>query len=444
MGQMGTSARTTTLGLGLKVEIAGSWNDPWKPWPCKLSAEGLWVIELNLEPGTYEYKYLINGIWFLDSSKPTAKDLNGHVNNILTVTAEKEPEEKEIDAKEGEDLASEAQQEGDNATTPREGDYVKSCYEALDSKAVQCANQTFVHTVKEQVASPTPRAGKNKSEKNSAKKSHSRRRKSKEEEFFDCCTDPDQEKTDKDEISVGSDQGRLSEANSEETEDSVNKSGNTQTQECDERTRRNSPDMEDLKDEIYHSCPEWILVGMATPNNSFDEIEEASEIKHGPSSVFYTAKAVTDETEVPQLSAIDGLLSENTEIPLCPSVSQTDKDDESVSGEEPLRAENESKSQGATTVSKENEERAPDEMEHQEEESAETREETSAPSFDEIFTEKQSLLMGIEQETESQEGQETNEPKDDSVNLLSKEEELNIDTKPDIDEQKSGHNSSTT
>merc|ERR1711974_307894 len=116
---------------------------------------------------------------------------------------------------------------------------------------------------------------------------------------------------------------------------------------------------------------------------------------------------------------------------------------ESVSGEEPLRAENESKSQGATTVSKENEERAPDEMEHQEEESAETREETSAPSFDEIFTEKQSLLMGIEQETESQEGQETNEPKDDSVNLLSKEEELNIDTKPDIDEQKSGHNSST-
>merc|ERR1711974_479303 len=334
------------------------------------------------------------------------------------------------------------------ATTPREGDYVKSCYEALDSKAVQCANQTFVHTVEEQVASPTPRAKKNKSEKNSANKSHSRRKKSKEEEFFYCCTGPDQGKTKKDEISVGSDQGRLSEANSEETEDSVNKSGNTQTQECDERTRRNSPGMKDLKeDEIYHSCPEWILVGMATPNNSFDEIEEASEIKHGPSSVFYTAKAVTDETEVPQLSAIDGLLSENTEIPLCPSVSQTDKDDESVSGEEPLRAENESKSQGATTVSKENEERAPDEMEHQEEESAETREETSAPSFDEIFTEKQSPLMGVEQETESQEGQEADEPKDDSVNLLSREEdkheELDIDTKPDIDEQKSDHNSST-
>ena len=25
----------------------------------QLSAEGLWVIELKLEPGTYEYKYLI-------------------------------------------------------------------------------------------------------------------------------------------------------------------------------------------------------------------------------------------------------------------------------------------------------------------------------------------------------------------------------------------------
>ena len=93
------------------------------------------MVELKLEPGTYEYKYLIinnviiinitivsitiianviviisiiilftircliisiiilftiryliNGIWFLDSSKPTAKDLNGHLNNILTVS----------------------------------------------------------------------------------------------------------------------------------------------------------------------------------------------------------------------------------------------------------------------------------------------------------------------------------------------------------------------
>ena len=69
------------------------------------------MIELNLEPGTYEYKYviiniierfkkiiitliwtwltttryLINGTWFLDSSKPTAKDFNGRVNNILKV-----------------------------------------------------------------------------------------------------------------------------------------------------------------------------------------------------------------------------------------------------------------------------------------------------------------------------------------------------------------------
>ena len=64
------------------------------------------MIELNLEPGTYEYKYviiniierfkkiwtrltmtryLINGTWFLDSSKPTVKDFNGRVNNILKV-----------------------------------------------------------------------------------------------------------------------------------------------------------------------------------------------------------------------------------------------------------------------------------------------------------------------------------------------------------------------
>ena len=294
---------------------------------------------------------------------------------------------------------------------------------------MQCANQTFVHAFEEQVASTAPRrARKNKSEKNSTKKSHNNnsRRKSKEEEFFDRCADPEEEKTNK---GVGSDQGLLSEANSEETIDSVNKSGNTQTHECD-GTKRNSPDVKDLnEDGVHHLCLEWLLVGMATPNNSFDEEEEASEMKRGPSSVFYTAKAVTDETEVPQLSTIEGLLelSENTEIPLCPSVCQTGGDEERVSGEEPLRAKGEPhKSRGGTIVSKENGDRAPGENTgkgHQEEESAETREEASAPSFDEIFTETKNLLMAVEQQTESLEENETDEPKVYSANLLSNQEE---------------------
>merc|ERR1712080_523419 len=38
--------------------------------------------------GSYEYKYLINGIEFLDSSKPSAKNHHGIVNNILTISGQ--------------------------------------------------------------------------------------------------------------------------------------------------------------------------------------------------------------------------------------------------------------------------------------------------------------------------------------------------------------------
>ena len=35
--------------------------------------------------GVYEYKFLVNGVWFLDPSKPTVRHQNGITNNILTV-----------------------------------------------------------------------------------------------------------------------------------------------------------------------------------------------------------------------------------------------------------------------------------------------------------------------------------------------------------------------
>jgi len=69
------------------VEVAGSWTVDWIPQPCKLN-NGIWEINLDLAPGSYEYKYLINGIEFLDSSKPSAKNHHGIVNNILTISGQ--------------------------------------------------------------------------------------------------------------------------------------------------------------------------------------------------------------------------------------------------------------------------------------------------------------------------------------------------------------------
>merc|ERR1712172_278444 len=71
---------------GMKVEVAGTWTAiPWLPIPCELSLDGLWEKELKLGKGVYEYKFLVNGAWFLDPSKPTVQQQDGFINNILTV-----------------------------------------------------------------------------------------------------------------------------------------------------------------------------------------------------------------------------------------------------------------------------------------------------------------------------------------------------------------------
>ena len=259
---------------------------------------------------------------------------------------------------------------------------------------MQCANQTFVHTYDGLLASPR----KNKSEKNSVEKSHKQAIQSKQVEFSDDCSSvPDREKNSA--TNGKSRQGRLSEANLEEIEDSDNK-----TEECTRRRSRTSPE---VKDDLRHACPEWILVGIATPNNSFDEEEEASEIKDGSSSVFYTAKAVTDETESPQLSTIEGLLkSENTEVPLCPSDDQTGDEEGRVSGEEkPLKVNDvecgTSESKEEATFSKEN---SPDNTlgpKHEKEKSVETENETSSESIDDIVKETMDLMTVSDQQPES-------------------------------------------
>jgi 1,4-alpha-glucan branching enzyme len=45
-----------------EVQIAGTFND-WKPVNLTKSGEGKWAIALDLKPGRYEYRYLVDGTW---------------------------------------------------------------------------------------------------------------------------------------------------------------------------------------------------------------------------------------------------------------------------------------------------------------------------------------------------------------------------------------------
>lgn len=50
-----------------KVNLAGSFND-WdaKSIAAKKDSQGNWITKVNLKPGKYEYKFLVDGKWAND------------------------------------------------------------------------------------------------------------------------------------------------------------------------------------------------------------------------------------------------------------------------------------------------------------------------------------------------------------------------------------------
>jgi len=68
------------------VVVAGSFN-VWNQSQLVFGREGNdWVCRIDLDPGVYQYKFIVDGDWLLDPSNPdTAEDEAGNVNNVLEV-----------------------------------------------------------------------------------------------------------------------------------------------------------------------------------------------------------------------------------------------------------------------------------------------------------------------------------------------------------------------
>ena len=70
-----------------EVCIAGSFND-WNPQATPLSSQGdgTWKTELSLNPGTYEYRFVVDGVWADDPNcGRSIPNPFGSVNSILQV-----------------------------------------------------------------------------------------------------------------------------------------------------------------------------------------------------------------------------------------------------------------------------------------------------------------------------------------------------------------------
>lgn len=72
------------------VALAGSFND-WNQSQYIFGREGSdWVCRIDLKPGKYSYKLIVDGDWMLDPSNPnTEEDDVGNKNSIITLAGEK-------------------------------------------------------------------------------------------------------------------------------------------------------------------------------------------------------------------------------------------------------------------------------------------------------------------------------------------------------------------
>ena len=70
-----------------KVQLAGSFTQ-WKPVEMvKTLGTDKWALKLDLPPGEYEFKFVVDGNWVHDEGQPSKTNEMGTLNNVINVAA---------------------------------------------------------------------------------------------------------------------------------------------------------------------------------------------------------------------------------------------------------------------------------------------------------------------------------------------------------------------
>src|ERR1043166_10166471 len=65
------------------VELMGEWNG-WKSIPMTKGDNGVWTTKVSLSPGTYGYKFLVNGSeWMFDPDSSAKKTVDNIENSAV-------------------------------------------------------------------------------------------------------------------------------------------------------------------------------------------------------------------------------------------------------------------------------------------------------------------------------------------------------------------------
>jgi hypothetical protein len=90
-GKMSTAKERVTFGLrapeAKQVFLAGTFNGWSTDEDCmKAGKNGVWKMTKKLQPGRYEYKFVVDGVWKLDPAcTDTVRNHYGTANNVLEV-----------------------------------------------------------------------------------------------------------------------------------------------------------------------------------------------------------------------------------------------------------------------------------------------------------------------------------------------------------------------
>merc|ERR1711909_195222 len=71
-----TSVEFTCNGAEKSVQVAGTFNN-WKLQELKFNGD-CWSCFIPLLPGTYQYKYIVDGVWLHDPSKRWVEGTGEH------------------------------------------------------------------------------------------------------------------------------------------------------------------------------------------------------------------------------------------------------------------------------------------------------------------------------------------------------------------------------
>ena len=85
-GKKGTVRFSVRPNGGVKkVHLAGSFND-WKPVAMRKQKDGSYVCLATISPGTYEYKFIVDGEWMVDPDNGAwALNPYGAMNSVAKV-----------------------------------------------------------------------------------------------------------------------------------------------------------------------------------------------------------------------------------------------------------------------------------------------------------------------------------------------------------------------